>query len=93
LRLTNLGEGFLLDYIQYTFQAAPAGYVFHASRISSSEHFISRATIRNETYQEDNSAFSFTGEWGHNTSPAFSGGGTTYTNEDRATATLKFKGA
>ncbi|TEB33891.1 hypothetical protein FA13DRAFT_1730166 [Coprinellus micaceus] len=76
LRLTNLGEGFLLDYIQYTFQAAPAG-----------------ATIRNETYQEDNSAFSFTGEWGHNTSPAFSGGGTTYTNEDRATATLKFKGS
>lgn len=82
LRLTNLGavdssgRDFLLDYIEYTFQAAPAG-----------------ATIRNETYQEDNAAFSFSGEWGHNTSPAFSGGGTTYTNDDGATATLKFRGS
>ncbi|KAF6750364.1 hypothetical protein DFP72DRAFT_910902 [Ephemerocybe angulata] len=82
LSLKNLGakgaEGnaFLLDFIQYTFQAAPAG-----------------ATIRNVTFEEDNPAFSFTGEWGHNTSPAFSGGGTTYTHGDGATATFKFTGS
>ncbi|KAF6749680.1 hypothetical protein DFP72DRAFT_852259 [Ephemerocybe angulata] len=82
LTLKNLGakgaEGnaLLLDFIQYTFQAAPAG-----------------ATIRNVTFEEDNPAFSFTGEWGHNTSPAFSGGGTTYTHGDGATATFKFTGS
>jgi len=53
---------------------------------------IDRATIRNVTYEEDNAAFTYTGIWGNNTSPIFSGGGTTYTNADRATASLKFNG-
>ncbi|KAJ2927990.1 hypothetical protein H1R20_g9115, partial [Candolleomyces eurysporus] len=70
------GDAFLLDFIQWTIQAAPAG-----------------ATIQNVTYQEDNPALSYTGEWGHNTSPAFSGGGTTYTNADRASASMRFNGS
>lgn len=51
------------------------------------------ATVQNKTYQEDDLAVTYTGTWGHNTSPAFSGGGTSYTNADQASASLSFYGS
>lgn len=53
----------------------------------------SGATIRNVTYEEDSDAITYAGEWGSNTGPVFSGGGTTYTNDDGATATFRFNGS
>ena len=49
--------------------------------------------MQNKTYQEDDPAVTYTGTWGHNTSPAFSGGGTSYTNADQASASLSFYGS
>ncbi|KAG6901555.1 hypothetical protein C0995_010612 [Termitomyces sp. Mi166 len=51
------------------------------------------ATVSNTTYEEDNVALKYSGTWSSNKSPNFSGGGTSYTNEDRATVSLSFHGS
>jgi len=81
--VTNLGaadaqEGsrMLLDYIQTTVQLAPEG-----------------ASLVNSTVEDSNTtALSYTGTWSNNSDPLFSGGTTTYTNEEGATVSLKFYG-
>ena len=52
-----------------------------------------RATVKNQTLEEKDSSIKYSGTWGNNTSPAFSGGGSTYTNEDKASFELEFSGA
>jgi len=54
--------------------------------------FFCSATVSNTTYEENNSALTYTGAWGNNTGPVFSGGGTAFTHEDNASVTLSFKG-
>ncbi|KAF8154228.1 hypothetical protein B0H34DRAFT_81944 [Crassisporium funariophilum] len=51
------------------------------------------ATVSNTTYEENNPALTYTGVWGNNTGPSFSGGGTAYTNGDRASVSLSFHGS
>lgn len=51
-----------------------------------------RATVSNVTYQETDPAITFNGTWGNNTGPFFSGGGTTFTNEDGASFSFSFHG-
>ncbi|KZV86589.1 hypothetical protein EXIGLDRAFT_774481 [Exidia glandulosa HHB12029] len=53
----------------------------------------SGSEFRNATIEEDNPVVTYTGEWGHNKSPLFSGGGSTYTNGEGATATFEFEGS
>ncbi|KAG6898996.1 hypothetical protein C0993_001919 [Termitomyces sp. T159_Od127] len=51
------------------------------------------ATVTNTTYEEDNAALKYSGTWNQNKSPNFSGGGTSFTNEDKATVSLSFHGS
>ncbi|TFK36069.1 hypothetical protein BDQ12DRAFT_668015 [Crucibulum laeve] len=51
------------------------------------------ATASNTTYEEDNTALTYSGKWGNNTGPDFSGGGTAFTNEDKASVSLSFHGS
>ncbi|KAG5337939.1 hypothetical protein C0989_008639, partial [Termitomyces sp. Mn162] len=51
------------------------------------------ATVSNVTYEEDNPALIYKGTWSSNKSPNFSGGGTSYTNEDKAAVSLSFHGS
>ncbi|KAG6896780.1 hypothetical protein C0992_006130 [Termitomyces sp. T32_za158] len=51
------------------------------------------ATVSNTTYEEDNAALTYSGTWNRNKSPNFSGGGTSFTNEDKATVSLSFHGS
>lgn len=51
------------------------------------------ATVSNVTYEEDNPALTYTGQWGNNTGPVFSGGGTTFTNATNASVSLSFHGS
>ncbi|KJA24929.1 hypothetical protein HYPSUDRAFT_38305 [Hypholoma sublateritium FD-334 SS-4] len=53
----------------------------------------SGATASNVTYQETDPAITFNGTWGNNTGPFFSGGGTTFTNEDGASFSFSFHGS
>lgn len=50
------------------------------------------ATVSNVTYQETDPALTYTGKWGNNTGPHFSGGGTTFTNDNSASVSLSFHG-
>ncbi|KAG5636057.1 hypothetical protein H0H81_009228 [Sphagnurus paluster] len=50
------------------------------------------ATVKNVTYQETDAALVYSGTWGSNKGPVFSGGGTTYTNGDGASVMLSFEG-
>lgn len=51
------------------------------------------ATLVNSTAEDSNmTALAYTGTWNNNSDALFSGGGTTYTNEENATVTLKFYG-
>ncbi|PPQ83210.1 hypothetical protein CVT25_004269 [Psilocybe cyanescens] len=51
------------------------------------------ATVKNVTFEEHDPALSYTGTWGNNTSPAFSGGGSTFTSGDGASFTFSFHGS
>ncbi|KAJ7100078.1 hypothetical protein B0H15DRAFT_877350 [Mycena belliarum] len=51
------------------------------------------ATVTNRTMEETDPALKYTGTWGNNTSPNFSGGGTTFTNGDNATMSFTFNGS
>ncbi|KAK0504460.1 hypothetical protein EDD18DRAFT_1276388 [Armillaria luteobubalina] len=51
------------------------------------------ATITNKTLEETDPSITYTGVWGNNTSPAFSRGGSTYTNENLASFSLNFQGS
>ena len=51
-----------------------------------------RATVTNNTVQEDNSTLAYSGTWGSNKSGNFSGGGSSFTNGDGASVSLKFHG-
>ncbi|KAF8983296.1 hypothetical protein BDQ17DRAFT_741085 [Cyathus striatus] len=51
------------------------------------------ASVSNVTYEEDNKALTYTGVWGNNTGPVFSGGGTAYTNAEGASVSLTFNGS
>ncbi|KAJ7713000.1 hypothetical protein B0H16DRAFT_1678742 [Mycena metata] len=50
----------------------------------------SGATVANKTLEENNSALTYTGTWGSNKSPNFSGGGSTFTNADNASVSFSF---
>ncbi|EJD52525.1 hypothetical protein AURDEDRAFT_82148 [Auricularia subglabra TFB-10046 SS5] len=49
--------------------------------------------VHTTVLDEDAWSWSYTGEWGHNSNFLFSGGKSTYTNEDGATATFTFEGS
>ncbi|KAI3618244.1 hypothetical protein WG66_005685 [Moniliophthora roreri] len=49
------------------------------------------ATVENKTIEETDPSITYTGEWGHNQSGNFSGGGSTYTNGDGASFSLTFQ--
>ncbi|KAF8882822.1 hypothetical protein BD779DRAFT_904513 [Infundibulicybe gibba] len=51
------------------------------------------ATVGNTTYQEDDPALKYDGKWDSNKSPNFSGGGTSYTQADKASVSLSFRGS
>ncbi|KAF8970708.1 hypothetical protein BDZ97DRAFT_1724941 [Flammula alnicola] len=51
------------------------------------------ATASNVTYEETDPTITFNGTWGKNTGPFFSGGGTTFTNEDLASFSFSFHGS
>lgn len=48
--------------------------------------------MSNSTVQEDNSTLTYSGTWGSNKSGNFSGGGSSFTNGDGASVSLKFHG-
>ncbi|KAJ7049563.1 hypothetical protein C8F01DRAFT_1183187 [Mycena amicta] len=48
------------------------------------------ATATNHTLEETDANITYSGTWGNNKSPNFSGGGSTYTNEDNASFELQF---
>ncbi|KAF7327082.1 hypothetical protein MKEN_00284000 [Mycena kentingensis (nom. inval.)] len=48
------------------------------------------AEVKNVTIEETDAQIKFSGMWGNNTSPFFSGGGSTYTNDDGASFELQF---
>ncbi len=93
----NSGNALLLDYIQSTIQLAPAGQVVVLLTPCSFclltwVYFFNRATVKNVTYEETSPAIKYSGEWGNNTSPFFSGGGSTYTEGDGASFEFTFQG-
>jgi len=49
--------------------------------------------VKNVTYEETSTAIKYSGTWGNNKSPFFSGGGSTYTNVDNASFELTFQGS
>ncbi|KIM41838.1 hypothetical protein M413DRAFT_138966 [Hebeloma cylindrosporum] len=51
------------------------------------------ATVKNVTYEENDPTITYSGTWGKNTGPVFSGGGTTYTNQDGSSFTFSFDGS
>ncbi|KAJ3872576.1 hypothetical protein F5051DRAFT_150965 [Lentinula edodes] len=51
------------------------------------------ASVSNTTIQENDSSLSYTGTWGSNTSGNFSGGGSSYTNDDNASVSFPFNGS
>ncbi|KAJ7480584.1 hypothetical protein FB451DRAFT_1085772 [Mycena latifolia] len=51
------------------------------------------ATVTNQTLEETDPALTYTGTWGSNKSPNFSGGGSTFTNADNASVSLSFNGS
>ncbi|KAK7696438.1 hypothetical protein QCA50_001095 [Cerrena zonata] len=51
------------------------------------------ASVNNSTVQEDNSTLTYSGTWGSNKSGNFSGGGSSFTNGDGASVSLKFHGS
>ncbi|KAH9476859.1 hypothetical protein JR316_0010775 [Psilocybe cubensis] len=51
------------------------------------------STVKNVTFEETDPAINYTGVWGHNTSPAFSGGGSTFTSGDGASFSFSFHGS
>ncbi|KAJ6455463.1 hypothetical protein C8R45DRAFT_782890, partial [Mycena sanguinolenta] len=51
------------------------------------------ATVTNQTLEETDPAMKYTGTWGSNTSPNFSGGGSTFTNADNASVAFSFHGS
>ncbi|KAJ7119812.1 hypothetical protein C8R44DRAFT_788889 [Mycena epipterygia] len=53
----------------------------------------SGATVANQTLEETDPALKYTGTWGSNKSPNFSGGGSTFTNADNASVALSFHGS
>ena len=90
----NSGNAFLLDFILSTIQLAPTGQVFVYWELSLFCLIMkSRATVKNVTYEETSSAIVYNGTWGNNTSPFFSGGGSTFTDEDGASFEFTFEGA
>ncbi|KAF8900121.1 hypothetical protein CPB84DRAFT_1048079 [Gymnopilus junonius] len=51
------------------------------------------ATVQNATHEEHDPAITFTGIWGNNSSPNFSGGTSTFTNQDNASFSFSFHGS
>ncbi|KAJ4470965.1 hypothetical protein J3R30DRAFT_3215805, partial [Lentinula aciculospora] len=51
------------------------------------------ASVSNTTIQESDSSLTYTGTWGSNTSGNFSGGGSSYTNDDNASVSFPFNGS
>jgi len=51
------------------------------------------ATVANQTLEETDSALKYSGTWGSNKSPNFSGGGSTFTNADNASVAFSFHGS
>jgi len=92
------GNALLLDYIQSTIQLAPAGQAVVLLTACSFFCFLTwvclfnRATVKNHTYEETSPAIKYSGVWGNNTSPFFSGGGSTYTEGDGASFEMTFQG-
>ncbi|KAJ3875538.1 hypothetical protein F5051DRAFT_462013 [Lentinula edodes] len=50
-------------------------------------------SVSNTMIQENDSSLSYTGTWGNNTSGNFSGGGSSYTNDDNASVSFPFNGS
>lgn len=103
LKVTNLGstaasEGtsLLLDWIHLTADFGAPGYVpflpITSRNCVSLYRPFPRAEIKSTIIEETDPALKFTGKWGHNTNPSFSGGGTTFTQEDNASVSLTFRG-
>ena len=86
------GNEMLFDFIQTTVQLAPAGCVLSTWTPVRLNWRPYRATVSNTTYEETNSALTYTGTWGSNKSPNFSGGGSTFTNQDNASMSMSFHG-
>ncbi|KAJ7162876.1 hypothetical protein C8R46DRAFT_330317 [Mycena filopes] len=53
----------------------------------------SGATVSNKTLEETDSALKYSGTWGSNKSPNFSGGGSTFTNANNASVSFSFNGS
>ncbi|KAF9559029.1 hypothetical protein CPC08DRAFT_691475 [Agrocybe pediades] len=51
------------------------------------------ATVKNVTFEEHDPAIKYTGTWGNNTGPVFSGGSTTFTNGENASFSFSFQGS
>jgi hypothetical protein len=51
------------------------------------------ATVANQTLEETDPALTYSGTWGSNKSPNFSGGGSTFTNADNASVSFSFHGS
>ncbi|KAJ7786707.1 hypothetical protein B0H14DRAFT_2957842 [Mycena olivaceomarginata] len=51
------------------------------------------ATVANQTLEETDTALKYSGTWGSNKSPNFSGGGSTFTNADNAKVSFSFHGS
>lgn len=86
------GNSLLFDFLRFTVQLAPSGCV-HVIYTKNSFLCFSRASVSNTTIQENDSSLSYTGTWGSNTSGNFSGGGSSYTNDDKASVSFPFNGS
>jgi hypothetical protein len=53
----------------------------------------SRASVSNTTIEESDNTVVYSGKWDRNRSPNFSGGGTAYTQADKASVSFSFKGS
>ncbi|KAF7365659.1 hypothetical protein MVEN_00439500 [Mycena venus] len=51
------------------------------------------ATVTNQTLEETDPSLKYSGTWGSNKSPNFSGGGSTFTNADKASVSFSFHGS
>ncbi|KAJ6624379.1 hypothetical protein B0H10DRAFT_737973 [Mycena sp. CBHHK59/15] len=51
------------------------------------------ATVSNTTLEETDASLTYTGTWGSNKSPNFSGGGSSFTQADNASVSLSFHGS
>jgi hypothetical protein len=91
----NSKEGkndFLFDYLQFTSEIAPVGYVLAFRYGKWLIALLFRANLRSITVEEDDKRLKYTGKWTSKSGSTYSGGKTRFTNENQTSVSLQFNG-